>query len=233
MTWDWRNAVQNAGVAINATLLFGILICIILLLLIVAWPAEREAPAPLPPDALRASAPYWARLPEEQPASDPAKIEAPTPRAAKADIDAGAARTRQDARHSFEGIEIVGGEAFYDKVRHALAYMRSGSPTGWQAARRLCRIREVAEIEPSPTGVPVDAEQIGDCEMIVLNRGLILDMVLLAAHEGAHVVCGREGADHSNGCVTRIEAATAREMGYPERAAAIEEHARRVYGAKL
>jgi hypothetical protein len=58
-------------------------------------------------------------------------------------------------------------------------------------------------------------------------------MVLLAAHEGAHVVCGREGADHSNGCVSRVEAAPAREMGYPERAEAIEEHARRVYGAKL
>jgi hypothetical protein len=69
--------------------------------------------------------------------------------------------------------------------------------------------------------------------MIVVNRGLILDMVLLAAHEGAHVVCGRAGADHSDGCVSRVEAATAREMGYPERAEAIEEHARRVYGAKL
>jgi hypothetical protein len=226
MTWDWRNAMQNMGVAINATFFFGILGLLILLLILLAWPAEREAPAPLPPDALRSAAPYWARLPEDAP---DAAIAPEAAAASKADN----AKPAPSAGRSFEGIEIVGGDAFADKVRHALAYMKSGSQTGWQAARRLCRIREVAEIAPSPTGVPVDAEQIGDCEMIALNRGLILDMVLLAAHEGAHVVCGREGADHSNGCVTRIEAATAREMGYPERAEFIEAHARRVYGAKL
>jgi hypothetical protein len=178
-----------------------------------------------------------ARLPEDAPA---APIAPDLPAASKADN----AKPAPAQSRSFEGIEIVGGEAFADKVRHALAYMRSGSPTGWQAARRLCRIREVAEIAPTPTGGPVDAEQIGDCEMIVIDRASpwplrqdgsasTLDLILLAAHEGAHVVCGRAGADHSDGCVSRVEAATAREMGYPERAEAIEEHARRVYGAKL
>jgi hypothetical protein len=220
-------------VAINATFFFGILGLLILLLILLAWPAEREAPAPLPPDALRAAAPYLARLPEEQPASDPAKIEAAIPAAARADIDATAAQTRQDTRRAFEGIEIIGGQEFADKVRHALAYMRSGSPTGWQAARRLCRIREVAELAPSPTGVPADGRLVNGCEMITIGRGLILDMVLIAAHEGAHVECGPAGDDHSNGCVSRIEAATAREMGYPEISEAIEAYARRVYGAKL
>jgi hypothetical protein len=229
--------MQNMGVAINATFFFGILGLLILLLILLAWPAEREAPAPLPPDALRAAAPYWARLPEDVPA---APIAPAAPAASKADN----AKPAPPAGRSFEGVEIVGGEAFTDKVRRALANMQLRSQTGWQAARRLCRIREVAEIAPSPEGVPVDAEQLGDCEMIVIDRASpwplrqdgtasTLDLILLAAHEGAHVACGREGADHSNGCVSRVEAATAREMGYPERAEAIEEHARRVYGAKI